>query len=96
MTRAYLTGRRYEEEKKFIGYNQHDKTRVPHSEEAKSTGKRIADQMKVGHATVERSAKFAQAVDTICYNTNAHICFCLGIRLKNHYLFHACFNKCRS
>lgn len=48
MTRAYLTGRRYEEEKKSHGG---DRKSSDHSDPLK-TSQKIASQLKVGEATV--------------------------------------------
>jgi len=69
MTLTYLIGKMYQEEKKEVGCNQHSVNRVPHSEEAKSTGRKIAKQHQVSHATVERAEKFANAVDKVAENT---------------------------
>jgi hypothetical protein len=69
--RTYLIGKRYKEEKKEEGRPKFS-PKLPHSEEDIvniSTGEAIGKQSKVGHATVERAEKFAEAVDTIAENT---------------------------
>jgi hypothetical protein len=63
--KAYLIGKRYQEEKKDNGG---DRKSVPHNEEVKPTAQRIAEQHKVSHATVERAEKFANAVDKVAEN----------------------------
>jgi hypothetical protein len=70
-----LIGKRYKEEKKAVGENQYtsktteDIKRVDHSEPPKTTAQKIAEQSKVGQATVKRAEKFADAVDKIAENT---------------------------
>jgi hypothetical protein len=59
-------GKRYKEEKKEHGG---DRVSSPHSEDLKRTAQKIAEQSKVGHATVERAEKFAKAVDKVAENT---------------------------
>jgi hypothetical protein len=70
-----LIGKRYKEEKKAVGENQYtsktteDIKRVDHSEPPKTTAQKIAEQSKVGQATVKRAEKFADAVDKVAENT---------------------------
>ena len=95
--KAYLIGKRYQEEKKAIGENQYtipvdtesqlsndqiayllgkrykdekdnSLNRVDHSEPPKTTAKTIAEQHKIGEATVKRAEKFANAVDKVAEN----------------------------
>lgn len=64
----YLLGTRYSEEKKAWGANRYT-IKSPHSEDSKKTTHKIAEQSNVGHATVERAAKYAASVNTIASNT---------------------------
>lgn len=69
---TYLIGKRYEAEKHTNGAadgfrgNQHVDLVVPQNEELPNstiTGKRIAKEYGIGHATVERAEQFAKGVD---------------------------------
>ncbi|MHC4621956.1 MAG: MT-A70 family methyltransferase [Planctomycetota bacterium] len=61
---TYLLGARYEAESWDIGDNQH--TRVRHYDEPSgATHKRLAKENGVSASTVERAAKYKQAVDAI-------------------------------
>lgn len=74
MTRAYLTGRRYEEEKKVEGRptgTTKDK-KLRQSVGVNGTAEKIASQTNVSYRTVERAAKYAQAVDSICSSVGVH------------------------
>ena len=66
--RAYLIGKQYEERKKPAHGREGRTFSDPQSEVPKTTAEIIAEENKVGRATVERAAKFARAVDTIAEN----------------------------
>jgi N6-adenosine-specific RNA methylase IME4 len=77
MTRAYLVGTRYKEEKKDNGgdRNSFDKLSrnidesVMHSAQLNPTVQKIAEQSKVNPSTVQRAEKFTNAVDTVVATT---------------------------
>ncbi|MHB8102210.1 MAG: ParB N-terminal domain-containing protein [Methanosarcina sp.] len=66
LTRNYLLGTRYGEEKKSRGRNW---VLFPHSEGINETAEKLAKQSNVGHATVERAGNFAKNVNKIVENT---------------------------
>ena len=63
--RAYLIGKEYEERKQSHGGDRRS-AQAPTSQS--DTLKAIAEENKVGRATVHRAAQFARAVDTIAAN----------------------------
>lgn len=66
--RIYLIGKQYQEQKK-PAHGREGRTFSEHQNEGpKTTAETIADEHKMGRATVERAAAFAQAVDTIAGN----------------------------
>ncbi|NPV52203.1 MAG: hypothetical protein HPY71_01615 [Firmicutes bacterium] len=62
---AYMLGKLYEKRKQGHGGDRKSEGSSPQSEDLKKTAEAIADEFKVGRATVERAAQFAQAVDEI-------------------------------
>ena len=68
---SYLRGKLYEAEKKSahrpkkVASSQQEKLPQSDALSANATKARLAEQLRVGHATIERDAKFARAVDTI-------------------------------
>jgi hypothetical protein len=65
---SYLRGRRYLQQKKprgGIGANQYRKMQIPQNEGTAQTAERLASELKVSRATIERDAKFALAVDAL-------------------------------
>jgi len=71
--RAYLIGKQYEERKKPAHGREGRTFSDPQSEVPKTTAEIIAEENKVGRATVERAAKFARAVDTIAANVGEEV-----------------------
>lgn len=67
--RAYLIGKQYEERKRSIGRPE----KSAQSEHLKKTAEVIAEENKVGQATVRRAADFARAVDTIAANVGEEV-----------------------
>lgn len=66
--RDYLIGKLYKEQKKKhggTGANQHTIEQSPQSDDSAKTSERLADQFRVGRATVERAERFADALDTL-------------------------------
>ncbi len=68
--RNYLIGKQYQERKLNVGGNRGNqytggKVACPQNEDLAKTAEILADEHKIGRATVERAAKFAEAVDTI-------------------------------
>jgi hypothetical protein len=71
ITRAYLIGTRYLEEKKEVGRAKYSQI-IRHGDgiiDDNSTSKVIAEQSSVGTRTVERAAKYAESVNSIVENT---------------------------
>lgn len=67
---SYLRGKRYNAEKNSLGGNrgnQYTKVANPQNE-GLATAQKLADEYHVGRATIERDAKFAEAVDAIADN----------------------------
>lgn len=68
-TRNDLIGRRYTEEKKSHGGWERTVSPSDQNDHLGNTRQRIAKQVGVGEITVERAAKFSQAIDIITANT---------------------------
>ena len=65
---SYLRGLRYLQQKKprgGMGANQYRKMQIPHFEGTAQTAQRLASELKVSRATIERDAKFVLAVDAL-------------------------------
>lgn len=65
---SYLRGLRYLQEKKprgGMGANQYRKRQIPQNEGTAQTAERLASELKVSRATIERDAQFALAVDAL-------------------------------
>lgn len=75
--RDYLMGKLYKENKKCHGENRYT-LKSTQNEDSTKTSTKIADQFKVGRATVERAERFTDAVDKI-----ASTC---GDSIKKHIL----------
>lgn len=69
ITRAYLIGTRYMEEKKVSSGRPVGSKECPRSEDIKRTTHKIAEQSGVGHATVERASIFSKALNALVTNT---------------------------
>jgi len=69
--RQYLIGKKYSEEVNDASENAgwNSLNRLDHCDLPKNTAKKIAEQSKVGEATVKRAEKFADAVDKVAENT---------------------------
>lgn len=67
--RAYLIGKQYEETKRCLGRPE----KSAQSEHFMKTAEMIAQEHKVGQATVRRAAEFARAVDTIAENVGEDV-----------------------
>lgn len=69
ITRNDLIGRRYSVEKNISAGRPKGSKECPQNEDIKRTGHKIADQLNIGHATVERAEKLSKAIDIITANT---------------------------
>lgn len=71
--KAYLFGKKYEQEKKNSSENlkQGGISPIAHSELSGETAEKIAKQHKVSRETVKRAGKFASAVDAITENVDS-------------------------
>lgn len=78
---TYLIGKRYKEEKKEHGG---DRKSIDHSDLLKPTAQTIAEQHKIGEATVKRAEKFANAVDKVAENTGINPQKILSGRHNSH------------
>ncbi len=71
---AYMLGKLYEEKKRNVIENlKSSKAPKPQSEVLGNTAKSIADEYKIGHATVERAATFSKAVDILAKNLGEEV-----------------------
>ena len=67
MSLSYLRGLRYLQQKKprgGMGANQYRKMQIPQNEGTAQTAQRLANELKVSRATIERDAKFALAAES--------------------------------